>query len=139
MGRRNEPYWVVIQFKQGRGARFTRQINYVKVYGSMRKLLHEEKVKIKGADATTQLLREHLKQNGGVFSNGQHRIEACRVIRDKPMIKPVAQIDRETGETIEVFPSTLQASRKTKVNQGNITSACNGNYNHAGGFRWEYV
>lgn len=42
----------------------------------------------------------------------------------------------ETGET---FESINDVQRKTGICQGNISNACNGKRNTAGGFHWKYV
>jgi len=42
-------------------------------------------------------------------------------------------------EIDEVFESISDAHRKTGINQGNISMACNGKYNKAGGYHWRYV
>ena len=41
-------------------------------------------------------------------------------------------------ETGEVFESTIDAHRKTGINQSNISNACNGKYKTAGGYHWRY-
>lgn len=53
--------------------------------------------------------------------------------------KKVAQIDIETNEVIQVFPSTREAMRVTGIN--NIASAARGTKRHktAGGFKWKYI
>lgn len=42
-------------------------------------------------------------------------------------------------ETGKVFESTWDAHRKTGINQGNISSACNGKLKTASGFHWRFV
>ncbi len=42
-------------------------------------------------------------------------------------------------ETDIVFPSSIEASRQTGVNQGNIISCCRGNLKKTKGFHWKYV
>lgn len=52
--------------------------------------------------------------------------------------KPVAQYTTD-GVFIAEYASVNEASRQTKVNQGNICSCCNGQRNFAGGFVWRYA
>jgi hypothetical protein len=54
-------------------------------------------------------------------------------------LKVVQQFTRQ-GEFVAEFPSTWEASRQTKINQGSISKCCRGNkkYSHAGGFVWRY-
>ena len=52
--------------------------------------------------------------------------------------KQVIQYTKK-GVLIATYYSTSEASRKTGVNQGNISSACNGKLSSAGGFKWKYA
>ena len=36
------------------------------------------------------------------------------------------------------FPSAMEASRQTGIDQGNITRCCKGRYKSAGGYTWQY-
>ncbi len=42
------------------------------------------------------------------------------------------------GEFVKEYPSTCEASRQTKINQGNISQCCNGKYKSCGGYLWKY-
>lgn len=42
-------------------------------------------------------------------------------------------------ETGEVFPSTVEASRKTGIHFSNISNVCNGKRKSASGYHWRYV
>ena len=52
--------------------------------------------------------------------------------------KAVVGIHKINGLILE-FPSAMEASRQTGIDQGNITRCCNGRYKSAGGFYWYYV
>jgi hypothetical protein len=53
-----------------------------------------------------------------------------------PKWKPVIQMDKKYGKTIEEFPSALHASRKTGISQGHISRAIRGERSYAGGYLW---
>ena len=53
--------------------------------------------------------------------------------------KPVKMIDISTNETVEVFISISEASRKTKISCGNISAVLSGKRNHTKGYKWEFV
>lgn len=42
------------------------------------------------------------------------------------------------GSFIKEWPSTIEAARSLKINQGNISNACTGRSKTAGGFIWKY-
>jgi hypothetical protein len=52
--------------------------------------------------------------------------------------KPIMQVDVESGETINVFVSAHEASRKTGFNRGNISYCCRTG-NKTCGFYWRFV
>lgn len=55
--------------------------------------------------------------------------------------KPVQQIDRVTGEVLNIFPSVREAGRQTGINPSHIASCCKGKpwYKSAGGYKWRYA
>lgn len=53
--------------------------------------------------------------------------------------KPVAQIDVDTNEILDVFISSVEAARQTNVGKCNISRCCNGRRQSAGGYRWMYL
>ena len=53
--------------------------------------------------------------------------------------KQVQMFDKSTGELLATFPSLAEAERVTEINQGNISSCCNGKYKSAGGYKWRYI
>lgn len=54
--------------------------------------------------------------------------------------KPIAKLDKETGEILETFESLTEASKKTGINLGNIVIAASANTKRtAGGFVWKYL
>jgi hypothetical protein len=52
--------------------------------------------------------------------------------------KPVAQIDKDTGEIIQVFESATAAEKMIPTGK-HINEVCKGKRKTAGGFKWEYV
>ena len=52
--------------------------------------------------------------------------------------KPVLAIHKISGLILE-FSSTMEASRQTGINQGNITSCLKGRLKSAGGYYWHYA
>lgn len=59
--------------------------------------------------------------------------------RTEKRSKKVLQMTKN-GEFVAEFPSTMEASRQTRINQGDISRCCNGNnnYSHAGGYVWRF-
>lgn len=53
--------------------------------------------------------------------------------------KPVAQIDRTTGNIIAIFESAREASRRTGANYKNISQVCRGDRDHHLGYGWSFV
>lgn len=52
--------------------------------------------------------------------------------------KRVQQITLESS-VVRTYDSVKEASRRTGINKNNISSCCNKNRNHAGGYKWSYV
>lgn len=53
--------------------------------------------------------------------------------------KRVVQVDLKTGERVNLFPSAIEASRKTGVPYGQIIWCCQGKVEEASGYRWYYI
>ena len=53
--------------------------------------------------------------------------------------KSIIQIDIETNEIINKFPSIREASRQTGFSSGNISMCAKGNYKTAHGYIWRYA
>ena len=53
-------------------------------------------------------------------------------------MKPVLQIDLDTGEVIGRYESAREAEKKTGVSFKHISSCCNGKRNKTGGFGWKF-
>lgn len=51
----------------------------------------------------------------------------------------IAQIDKETGDIIQVWPSMTNAAKKLKISRGDISMAANCKCKSAGGFYWCFV
>jgi len=52
---------------------------------------------------------------------------------------PVVMMDKETNKTLSVFESITQAYKETGVYGSNISKACKGGLNSAGGYKWRYL
>lgn len=89
----------------------------------------------------------HIDEN--TFNNCISNLEWCsakyninygtRTKRAKTKIsKKVFQYDKSKN-LINIWESTKEASRKTKINTGSISRCCNGKLNSAGGYIWKYV
>lgn len=52
--------------------------------------------------------------------------------------KPVAQLDKNTGEIIAVFASATEAEKTLHITK-HINAVCKGNRKTAGGYGWKYI
>ena len=53
--------------------------------------------------------------------------------------KPILQIDINTGEVINEFPSGKEVERQLEISNGNISNCCNGKLKTAYGYIWRYA
>lgn len=60
-------------------------------------------------------------------------------IKPKGAVRPVEQIDLETGEIVDVFDSIKEASARTGASSTHIGSVCRGKRNLCGGYSWRFV
>ena len=58
--------------------------------------------------------------------------------KNESLFKPVARLDKDTNEVLEVFSSVTEANKKYKCN-GHIGSVCKGKRKTAGGYGWKYI
>ena len=63
----------------------------------------------------------------------KHSVDTCQV----SSLKPVCRIDKE-GNVLEEYPTIKAASKKTKISDSNISSACKNKVVSAGGEFWRY-
>ena len=72
------------------------------------------------------------------LKNGLTRRNFTKIAIDKR--KMVLMIDKDTNETLREFVSAHEASRKTGINRGNISSCCRGlnNFKIVCGYKWKY-
>lgn len=54
-------------------------------------------------------------------------------------VEDVLQIDIETKEIIDIYPSLREAERETSIFRSNISKACNRNSISAGGYYWAFA
>ena len=57
---------------------------------------------------------------------------------NEALFKPVARLDKKTGEILEVFSSVTEADQKYHCNR-HISSVCQGKRRTAGGYGWKYI
>lgn len=67
--------------------------------------------------------------------------ERSRKYIGKKLGRPVAQLDIETENIIQIFPSISEAQRAfaPKPHGGNINAVCRGNRKTAYGFKWKFI
>lgn len=54
------------------------------------------------------------------------------------LLKPVLQIDKNTNEIIDEYPSIKEAARRLNIDQGNISKCCKDKRKTAYGYKWQY-
>lgn len=64
------------------------------------------------------------------------REKALKAAKEKTS-KKVLQFTKQ-GEFVKEYPSTSEASKQTRINQGNISNCCNGKLHSAGKFLWRF-
>lgn len=52
--------------------------------------------------------------------------------------KPIARLDKNTGEILEILSSTREADRIYQTNK-HVSDVCNGKRKTAGGYGWKYI
>lgn len=53
--------------------------------------------------------------------------------------KPIARLDKKTGEILEIFDSIQQAEKKYPNTNKHISAVCKGQRKSAGGYGWKYI
>ena len=78
--------------------------------------------------------------NKGIDSKEIRERAAERIRRGaEKRSKPVARLDKNTGEILEVFNSIHEADRIYKTGIGNISNVCQGKRKTAAGYEWKYI
>lgn len=78
----------------------------------------------------------------GCFKRTQRKVEHAREVQLECAIKKrrcVAMIDCDTGETIGIFRSIIDAERATGISNSKITCVCKGKRHQTGGYKWKYM
>lgn len=60
------------------------------------------------------------------------------LINNPKKSKAVLQLDINTGEVINEFPSIMEVERQLGIGRGSISHCCNGKYKTAYGYYWRY-
>lgn len=61
-----------------------------------------------------------------------------KYINHPSLSKPVAQYTLE-GQLITIYPSAMEAARRTSANYSCISECCYGKRNKSGGYKWQFV
>ena len=80
--------------------------------------------------------KDELKTNNTV-SNLEWMTQGDNNIYSKA--RQVQMLDKKTGELLATFPSTHEAERVTRIDQGSISKCCKGKLKSAGGYIWRYL
>lgn len=64
-------------------------------------------------------------------------ISSYEVLKEKTS-KPVAKLDKNTEEIIEIYPSVIEAERQNSCHS-HIKDVCHGKRKTAGGFKWKFI
>ena len=80
--------------------------------------------------------KDEMKTNNTV-SNLEWMTQGDNVIYSQA--RQVQMFDKSTGELLATFPSLMEAVRVTGINQGNVSSCCNGKRKSSGGYIWRYI
>lgn len=73
------------------------------------------------------------------LSKDQKWQEAHRERMRKAHIKPVLQIDKDSGAVIREWECMRDIERELGIRHSSVSACCNGKQNTAGGFKWQYV
>jgi hypothetical protein len=69
--------------------------------------------------------------------NYQATREKCYKAAAEKRSKQVLQMTKN-GEFVAEFPSTMEASRQTRIDQGSISKCCLGKLKSAGNYLWRF-
>jgi group I intron endonuclease len=95
-----------------------------------------------GRHHTEETKKRYSEQRRGInnpFYGKKHTEESRLKIRDSLPKCSVAQIDIDTNEIINIFPSQKEAERQTNIYHSNISKCCKGKSKTAGGYKWKYI
>lgn len=94
-------------------------------------LVHTEESKQKMREA-------HLGEKNHIY--GKHVSEETKKkISKSQKRKPVAQMNKDTGEIIAIYESLSEAMRKTGAQITNISNCCKGKNRTAGNYIWKFI
>lgn len=95
-------------------------------------------------EETRKKMSEAKKGENHPMYGKHHSEETKKKMSESNPSKSVVQIDLNTNEVVNTYPSTCEASRQTGFSSGNISSCCNNKYIRLGnniykGFKWMYL
>lgn len=73
------------------------------------------------------------------FAEDEKPAREYKKIKSRGKCKPVAMLDKNTGEVIKIHPSILEAAEAMKATRSNISSALRGASKTAVGYVWKYA
>ena len=132
-----EIFWIENygSFKNGYNATKGGDGKHYADYDLIYNLWDKEKLNITQIQKLTNYDRETIRK----ALNSHHVSEEERKkYVGKAQQKPVARIDKDTNEILEILPSVAEAEKKYNTNK-HIGQVCKGNRKTAGGFKWKYI
>lgn len=97
-------------------------------------LIYRTYLECKSRSKTAQILgidRSNINRIIAGFKNNPYS-------NHESLFKPVARLDKDTNEILEVFTSISEANKRYNCN-GHIGSVCKGKRKTAGGYGWKYI
>jgi group I intron endonuclease len=102
-------------------------------------LIYRTYQSVKSVEKTSKLCNCDSHSVGKVltFFNISH--EERRKNSDSQNWKPIARLNKKTGEILEVFDSIKKAEKKYPNTNKHISAVCKGKRKSAGGYGWKYI
>lgn len=131
-----EIYWIekYNSYKNGYNATIggdgKARIDYAKVIETYNKVQNQAE--------TARILNISVDSVHNILKENNIDILSSKIVSKKVSSKPVAQIDKKTGEIIKIFSSCIEAEREINIH-GHIAACCQGKRASCGGYKWKYV
>lgn len=95
------------------------------------------------------LEKSHIDQEHTLYPNGYNRCTGgdrgytyppeIRQLMNEAFSKHILQIDKDTGDIIQEWPSVSAAARELGLQHSHISEAASGKRKSTGGFKWKYA